>query len=295
MEKKDFEKYIEENYNVITDISKNAKSLHNEVNQKYDDKPYSVHLSSVAHYAKVYGYNVCENDNDILPLIFGAYFHDSIEDARLTYNDVTVIARKYMTNQQAYVATEIVYALTNEKGRNRTERANEKYYSGIRETPFAPFVKMCDRFANMSYSSINKSRMIDVYKKEFEHFLDCITVKDNSDCRFSIPNEMINEIKNLWLKSWKIFGVSLRTQKNEFYKDKNETIKLLEIVKYIRSLTSTAYEKNQEILDYLDSNIYNYPNYMFDYISNLISRFKYGCKSNDYNFIYVIFNVTQIN
>ena len=70
---------------------------------------------------------------------------------------------------------------------------------------------MCDRFANMSYSSINKSRMIDVYKKEFEHFLDCITVKDNSDCRFSIPNEMINEIKNLWLESWKIFGVSLRT------------------------------------------------------------------------------------
>ena len=49
MEKKDFEKYIEENYNVITDIAKNAESLHNEVNQKYDDKPYSVHLSSVAH------------------------------------------------------------------------------------------------------------------------------------------------------------------------------------------------------------------------------------------------------
>ena len=34
MEKKDFEKYIEENYNVITDIAKNAESLHNEVNQK---------------------------------------------------------------------------------------------------------------------------------------------------------------------------------------------------------------------------------------------------------------------
>ena len=39
--------------------------------------------------------------------------------------------------------------------------------------------------------------MIDVYKKEFEHFLDCITVKDNSDCISSIPNEMINVIKNL--------------------------------------------------------------------------------------------------
>ena len=94
---------------------------------------------------------------------------------------------------------------------------------------------------------------------------------------------MIEKLKDFW----SIF----KNSKNEFYKDKNEAIKLLEIVKYIRSLTSTAYEKNQEILDYLDSNIYNYPNYMFDCISNLISRFKYGCKSNDYNFIYVIFNI----
>ncbi len=197
MEKKDFEKYIKANSNVVISIAKNAEFIHNEVNQKYDDKPYFVHLSSVAHYAEVYGHNVCENENDILPLIFGAYFHDSIEDARLTYNDVTAIASKYMTNQQAYLAAEIVYALTNEKGRNRATRANDKYYSDIRETPFAPFVKMCDRFANMSYSSMNKSRMIDVYKKELEHFLDCITVKDNNDCRFSIPNEMIKEVKNL--------------------------------------------------------------------------------------------------
>lgn len=32
MEKKDSEKYIEENYNVVIDIAKNAESLHNEVN-----------------------------------------------------------------------------------------------------------------------------------------------------------------------------------------------------------------------------------------------------------------------
>ena len=197
MKKKDFEKYIQANSNIVISIANDAEFIHNEVNQKYDDKSYFVHLSSVAHYAEVYGHNVCESENDILPLIFGAYFHDSIEDARLTYNDVTTTARKYMTNQQAYLAAEIVYALTNEKGRNRVTRANEKYYSGIRETPFAPFVKMCDRFANMSYSSMNKSRMIDVYKKELEHFLDCITVKDNTDCRFSIPNEMIKEVKNL--------------------------------------------------------------------------------------------------
>lgn len=197
MERKDFENYLQAISNIANSIANDAEFIHNEVNQKYDDKPYLVHLSSVAHYVEVYGHNVCENKNDILPLIFGAYFHDSIEDARLTYNDVKDFAYKYMTNRQAYIAAEIVYALTNEKGRNRAERANDKYYSGIRETPFAPFVKMCDRFANMSYSAMNKSRMINVYKEELDHFLDCITVKDNSDCRFSIPNEMIKDIKNL--------------------------------------------------------------------------------------------------
>lgn len=194
MKKEDFENYILANSATLSSIAKNAEQIHNEVNQKYDDKPYFVHLPSVAHYVEVYGHNVCENENDILPLIFGAYFHDSIEDARLTYNDVKAIANKYMTSEQAHCATEIVYALTNEKGRNRAERANEKYYLGIRETPFAPFVKMCDRFANMSYSSINKSRMITAYKKELEHFLDCIIVKDNFDCRFSIPFEMLKDI-----------------------------------------------------------------------------------------------------
>ena len=197
MKREDFENYILANYATLSSIAKNAEQIHNEVNQKYDGQPYFVHLSSVVHYVEVYGHNVCENENDILPLIFGAYFHDSIEDARLTYNDVKAIANKYMTSEQAHCATEIVYALTNEKGRNRAERANEKYYLGIRETQFAPFVKMCDRFANMSYSFLNKSRMIGVYKKELEHFLDCITVKDNSDCRFSIPVEMLKDIKNL--------------------------------------------------------------------------------------------------
>ena len=94
---------------------------------------------------------------------------------------------------------------------------------------------------------------------------------------------MIEKLKDFW----SIFN----NLKNEFYKDKNEAIKLLEIVKHIKSLTSTAYEKNKEILNYLDSNIYNYPNYMFDCISDLISIFKSECNSNDSNFIYIIFNI----
>ena len=37
--------------------------------------------------------------------MFGAYFHDSIEDARLTYNDVHKIALEYMNEDQAIIAT----------------------------------------------------------------------------------------------------------------------------------------------------------------------------------------------
>ena len=73
---------------------------------------------------------------------------------------------------------------------------------------------------------------------------------------------------------------------------------MLEIVKHIKSLTSTAYEKNKEILNYLDSNIYNYPNYMFDCISDLISLIKYGVDSKTIhvddrysNFIYTLENI----
>ena len=54
------------------------------------------------------------------------YGHDLIEDCRTSYNDV----KEHLGQEVA----DIVYAVTNEKGKNRKERANEKYYVGIRNT-----------------------------------------------------------------------------------------------------------------------------------------------------------------
>jgi (p)ppGpp synthase/HD superfamily hydrolase len=88
--------------------------------------------------------------------------HDLIEDCRVSYNDV-----KTHLGQEA---ADIVYAVTNEKGKNRAERANEKYYQGIRETPGAVFVKLCDRIANVQYSKMTKSRMFEMYQKENPNF-----------------------------------------------------------------------------------------------------------------------------
>lgn len=185
----------------IGQIRLSAHQLHKDVNQTYDKiHPYGFHLDMVADSMYKYGHEVCCNEEDVLPLFFAAFYHDSIEDARLTYNDVTKIAKEYMNDSQAYMAAEIVYALTNDKGRTRAERAGEKYYQGIRETPYAPFTKLADRLANITYSSKGKNEenqhMKSVYRKELTHFLEAITT-NVEDLRFALPQQMIDEIEKL--------------------------------------------------------------------------------------------------
>ena len=179
----------------IETIRQSAHDLHQSVNQSYgDDLPYGYHLDMVVEGIRQFGHLVCVREEDVLPLFFGGYYHDSIEDARLTYNDVMHTARQYMTEEQALMATEIVYALTNDKGRNRSERAGEKYYEGIRTTPYAPFVKLCDRMANITFScsgtdAVNR-HMRDVYRQEVPHFLSSIN-PHSDDPRLLVPREMV--------------------------------------------------------------------------------------------------------
>ena len=96
--------------------------------------------------------------------------HDLVEDCRVSFNE----ASTYLGPE----AAEIIFAVTNEKGKNRKERANDKYYQGIRETKGAVFVKLCDRIANVQYSKMTKSRMFEVYKGENDHFLEQLGYKD---------------------------------------------------------------------------------------------------------------------
>ena len=118
-------KSLEEKYGLTIEfIRHEAHELHQSVNQIYGDNlPYGFHLDMVVEMISKYGHLVCACENDLLPLFFGGFFHDSIEDARLSYNDVMKRAKKILTDDQALMATEIVYALTNDKGRTRSERA----------------------------------------------------------------------------------------------------------------------------------------------------------------------------
>ena len=195
MTKQEFEACLERHADEIERIKQSAHELHRSVNQSYGEGlPYSYHLDMVVNNVREFGHMVCASENDVLPLMFGGYFHDSIEDARLTYNDVMHEARMLMTVEQALMGTEIVYALTNDKGRTRAERAGEKYYKGIRETLYAPFVKMCDRMANITFTcsnlDSNNNRMKQVYKEEVPHFLEAID-PHSDDPRLKVPKEMV--------------------------------------------------------------------------------------------------------
>ena len=201
MTKKEFEQSLKEHAATIEEIRQTAWDLHRSVGQTYGDTlPYGHHLDMVVDDIRRFGYLVAVEENDVLPLVFGGYYHDSIEDARQTYNDVMKAARRWMSDEQALVATEIVYALTNDKGRSREERAGERYYAGIRETPFAPFVKLCDRFANVAHScrskDANNQRMKGIYSKEMPHFLSRI-VPPSDDPRRQVPQVVVDEMMGL--------------------------------------------------------------------------------------------------
>lgn len=195
MTRNEYETHLGKYSGAIEQIRHSAHKLHRDVNQSYGNGlPYGYHLDMVATNVHDFGHLVCTTEEDVLPLYFGAYYHDSIEDARLTYNDVMHQARMMLTEEQALMATEIVYALTNDKGRTRAERAGEKYYEGIRKTPYAPFVKLCDRLANITYSCSGvdgeNDRMRQIYLDEVPHFLPAIN-PHSDDPRLAVPREVV--------------------------------------------------------------------------------------------------------
>lgn len=142
-----------------------SKRCHEETNHLYDGKPYCTHLKMVVDAVKRHiGTVPLQFHEDI---IAAAWCHDVIEDTRQNYSTVRFVI--------GLVAADIVYALTNEKGRNRQERASKAYYEGITATPFATLVKICDRIANTAYSLEVQNGMFEMYAKEYPKFKRSLT------------------------------------------------------------------------------------------------------------------------
>ena len=172
------------------EIVREASYLHRY--QSYDKSPYTKHLSRVAEIARKY-WDFYGNEPKLHEALWmAAWFHDTLEDVpSYSYNDLLRYATKFFQGDTMYaeMVANIVYACTTEKGKTRAERAGDKYYQGIRETGYAPFIKACDRLANMEYACSIHSSMEKVYKKEIPEFLKKIENPDNP-----IPPELKKEL-----------------------------------------------------------------------------------------------------
>ncbi len=166
---------------MIPETKKYAVKCHANVNHRYGNHSYDFHLEKVYMVGLKFMHLIKEEERS--NVLSACWCHDLVEDTRETYNDV-----KKATNERV---ADIVYALTNEKGKSRTERANHKYYFEMRQVYGATFVKICDRIANVEYSKESGSSMFEKYKKENDNFVDQMGSPE--------LNEMIEYLKNLFV------------------------------------------------------------------------------------------------
>jgi (p)ppGpp synthase/HD superfamily hydrolase len=132
----------------------------NKCNQKYNKNlPYSFHLEMVAAQARKFKKYIPVDNPYHHAVWIGIWGHDSIEDARLTYNDIKDIWGER--------AAEIIYLCTEWKGRNRAERKPIQFYLELMTNEDAVFVKLCDIIANMKFSLLTNSPMFQKYVMEW--------------------------------------------------------------------------------------------------------------------------------
>ena len=167
------------------------KQCYSNVNHTYGKKhPYAFHLRMVYEVGVKYRHFLL--DHQIITALAACWANDVMEDTRQTYNDVKA--------ELGEDVAEIVYAVTNEKGKNRKERANSKYYAGIRANELAVFVKLCDRIANVTYSKENGSSMFKKYQSENDDFVTQILPDEPS---FWLPKYkfqlMVKDLNNLFI------------------------------------------------------------------------------------------------
>lgn len=130
--------------------------------QKYGDQSFIVHLYDVVSVLIEFGFRSKK-------FLTAAWLHDAIEDTPATYQDIARIA--------SVEVAEIVFALTDELGRNRKER-KERTLPKVKANHNALIVKLADWIANLRECYRNSPRFLQMYQKEYPYFRD-MCYKDN--------------------------------------------------------------------------------------------------------------------
>jgi guanosine-3',5'-bis(diphosphate) 3'-pyrophosphohydrolase len=140
-----------------------AVSYHGD--QMYGDKPYLHHLMQVAMVLPRFGFHPSvgsEADQQrARNLIMAAVMHDVVEDTMCTYEDVAEVFGE--------AVSELVYAVSNEPGKNRRER-HEKSHDKLIKIEDAIILKLADRIANAESCRATNSNLLDMYRREWGDF-----------------------------------------------------------------------------------------------------------------------------
>jgi guanosine-3',5'-bis(diphosphate) 3'-pyrophosphohydrolase len=130
-------------------------AIQKHAHQTYDGQPYEVHLQAT--------YAVTERFSLPDSVKIAAWLHDTLEDTETSYTELK-------QNFGEEVA-ELVYCVTDELGRDRTER-KLKTYPKILANPNSVLLKLADRIANVEASIQNNPRMLRKYQSEHAHFYE---------------------------------------------------------------------------------------------------------------------------
>lgn len=154
-------------------------------NQKYNGNlPYSFHLEMVANQAEKFAHHIPSDEPYNNAVWVGIWGHDSIEDARLTYNDIKA--------RYGELAADIIFLCTEYKGKTRAERKPTQFYLELKENELALFVKLCDIMANTTFSLLTSSSMYDKYKVEYFEKVRPLIYTEKYDDMFQYMDKLYN-------------------------------------------------------------------------------------------------------
>ena len=144
-----------------------VRAAHAHQGQKYGNLPYMDHLNDVVEVLKEFGFK--SEEYQVAGLL-----HDTVEDTSMTIEGL----RARFGDDVA----QLVYAVTQEPGRNRRERIAATL-SKTASYPAAIPLKLADRIANVRSCWKNRDSRLFMYQKEYRDFRKALrnaTVADHA-------------------------------------------------------------------------------------------------------------------
>lgn len=136
-----------------------ADKIYSDANCEYNDNDYIYHIDMVINCINNHKY-IFKQNNDYINILFAGLYHDAIEDAKQTYNNIKDVCDKDVAD--------ITLAVTDVPAENRLMRHLLTMGKTVKDYR-AIILKMCDMHANGSFSKTSGSSMYKKYVEEYEY------------------------------------------------------------------------------------------------------------------------------